>query len=303
MCALMAEGEDNTMPEPVPLADADVDRLLREAEVLTEEMVSETGAERPDPDGAAGAVGAIETGDAIAAVEDAEQKILQLDEVLGAADEAASIGRVAAETDGESPQLVDHVARAPTSEPGEEYSPESSPSAPGAQTEGPAPSGPQVEHNESGIEISASPEGADAASLMPPLTAPESNTDVGAGPEAPVAAEDDATDESDDEGSTETGVAVDESASGPATKRTIRQIAVAALRAGRRASLTAMLALPNTFLRTLIVLDRPFAGLSPRAKRRIGLIGLVTLLMGLMSIVLPGMLKHNPYADIGPYLE
>ncbi|MFQ5424560.1 MAG: hypothetical protein ACE5F9_11340 [Phycisphaerae bacterium] len=299
----MAESEDNTTPEPVPLADADVDRLLREAEVLTEEIVSETGAERPDPDGAADAAGTIEAGDAIAAVEDAEQKILQLEDVLGAADEAASTSQVAAETDDESPPVVDQVARAPTSEPGEEYSPESSPSAPDAPTEGPAPSGPQVEHNESGVDISASPEGADAASLMPPLTAPESDTDAGAEPDTPVAADDNTADNPDDEGSTETDVAVDESASVPAAKRTIRQVAVAALRAGRRVFLTAMLALPNAFLRTLIVLDRPFAGLSPQAKRRIGLIGLVTLLMGLASILLPSLLHHNPYADIGPYLK
>lgn len=56
----------------------------------------------------------------------------------------------------------------------------------------------------------------------------------------------------------------------------------------------------TTILRPLVVLDRPFAGLSPAAKRRIGYIAMVTLLMGLVSFVLPTMCEHNPYQDMQP---
>ncbi len=56
----------------------------------------------------------------------------------------------------------------------------------------------------------------------------------------------------------------------------------------------------TTILRPLVVLDRPFAGLSPAMKRRIGHVALVTLLMGLVSFVLPTMCDHNPYQDMQP---
>lgn len=51
----------------------------------------------------------------------------------------------------------------------------------------------------------------------------------------------------------------------------------------------------NCMLLTLSVLDWPFRSMSHRLKGAIGLIGLVTLVMGIMSWVLPGMMHENPF--------
>jgi len=44
--------------------------------------------------------------------------------------------------------------------------------------------------------------------------------------------------------------------------------------------------------------DRPFAGLSGTARNRLGLIGLVSLVTGVLSFVLPSLLRSNPYAHL-----
>jgi hypothetical protein len=56
----------------------------------------------------------------------------------------------------------------------------------------------------------------------------------------------------------------------------------------------------RTILKPLVVIDRPFAGLSLATKKRIGYVALITFLMGLISFVLPGFCEHNPYRDMAP---
>jgi len=45
-------------------------------------------------------------------------------------------------------------------------------------------------------------------------------------------------------------------------------------------------------------IDRPFAGLSPSTKRYIGYVAIATLIIGLASIIVPPMLRHNPYLKL-----
>lgn len=52
---------------------------------------------------------------------------------------------------------------------------------------------------------------------------------------------------------------------------------------------------------TLILIDKPFKRLRPTTKLVLGLMGLVSLLMGLAAIFLPKLLASNPYESIPPY--
>lgn len=56
-----------------------------------------------------------------------------------------------------------------------------------------------------------------------------------------------------------------------------------------------VVAIVNNFVRLLLLLDRPFAGLSPTARMVLGMIGLISLLLGVAAFVLPGLGTHNPY--------
>jgi hypothetical protein len=48
----------------------------------------------------------------------------------------------------------------------------------------------------------------------------------------------------------------------------------------------------------LAVLDRPFAGVSPRAKLHVGMVGIITLVMGIVLWLLPSVTQRNRYAEI-----
>jgi hypothetical protein len=71
----------------------------------------------------------------------------------------------------------------------------------------------------------------------------------------------------------------------PFAYRTIRHVAVS---------------LPNALMGIVILLDRPFASLSSYAKRIAGIVGLISLAMGLVAMFAPRMLAHNPYAQMEP---
>lgn len=76
------------------------------------------------------------------------------------------------------------------------------------------------------------------------------------------------------------------------------------VRIGRSLAMTlrnVVVAVPNNFVRLFILLDRPFAGFSPSTKLALGLIGLISLLMGIAAFVLPKFGGHNPYEGLKPY--
>lgn len=51
----------------------------------------------------------------------------------------------------------------------------------------------------------------------------------------------------------------------------------------------------------VVLIDKPFAGLSVTTKLALGLIGLVSLIMGVAAIFLPKLLQSNPFEHVGPY--
>ncbi len=64
---------------------------------------------------------------------------------------------------------------------------------------------------------------------------------------------------------------------------------------------TIVFAVPNICIRLLMLLDWPFRGISPGFKNALGVIGLITMLMGGVAMVAPSMMKHNPYAAMPPF--
>lgn len=92
-----------------------------------------------------------------------------------------------------------------------------------------------------------------------------------------------------------------------ATKSSFRAAAVASslrerLTTWRRKLSTAGVRLahrmPGGLVGVFVLFDRPFAGLSPATKQAIGYVAIVTILMGIASLVLPGLLESNPYVQI-----
>ena len=51
----------------------------------------------------------------------------------------------------------------------------------------------------------------------------------------------------------------------------------------------------------VVFIDKPFAGLSATTKLALGLIGLISLIMGVAAIFLPKLLQSNPFEQVGPY--
>lgn len=51
----------------------------------------------------------------------------------------------------------------------------------------------------------------------------------------------------------------------------------------------------------VVLIDKPFAGLSATTKLALGLIGLISLIMGVAAIFLPKLLQSNPFEHVGPY--
>jgi hypothetical protein len=51
----------------------------------------------------------------------------------------------------------------------------------------------------------------------------------------------------------------------------------------------------------VVFIDKPFAGLSATTKLALGLIGLISLIMGVAAIFLPKLLQSNPFEHVGPY--
>ncbi|MBN2561241.1 MAG: hypothetical protein JXQ75_09960 [Phycisphaerae bacterium] len=56
----------------------------------------------------------------------------------------------------------------------------------------------------------------------------------------------------------------------------------------------------DTVVTVFVALDRPFANVSPVTKKHLGYVALITVLMGIACLILPGLLEHNPYEDMAP---
>ena len=73
------------------------------------------------------------------------------------------------------------------------------------------------------------------------------------------------------------------------------------LRAAFRAARTVALFPLTATIEILILIDKPFARLRPTTKLVLGLMGLVSLIMGIAAFFLPKLLASNPYTSIPPY--
>ena len=71
----------------------------------------------------------------------------------------------------------------------------------------------------------------------------------------------------------------------------------------RRAAVGLVTAPPRVVAGLLVWADRPFAKLSTGSKKRIGIVAIVTLVMGVLSVVLPMLVNGNPYTDMKRYLD
>lgn len=74
-------------------------------------------------------------------------------------------------------------------------------------------------------------------------------------------------------------------------------VAMGSVQAGKKATMASL----NMLINGLVLVDRPFRNVSPGAKKIVGLVGLVTLGMGLAAWFLPALLNSNPfeYLDSG----
>lgn len=203
----------------------------------------------------------------------------------------------------------------------------------GADAAMPDPGEPRVEHRpaegaQEGGDVCAS---AAAQVSMPPLAAPKTASSDSTRSSSAASADADVQDKSSSSDSNATGAsaaanatqtatdatpsadtasAVDgdaedagQAAAAPPIRRRAMQVAGAAIRLVRRMLPVLLFKPPNMILGVFVLLDRPFSGLSQVAKHRIGLVAVVTVIMGALSFLLPILFGGNPYTDIPAYAE
>lgn len=275
----MPESPNNPNPDQPPLTvgDQEIERLLQQAESLTHEIVEGVGAEA-SPDAAtgnpAGQLGDAEP-DPEAAVELVTQDVAQLvvdvsgrptdaiytESVVDASVDAETAGVVTA-NEPETVEAVNAVDQ-DVEAPDDNAAIESS------------------EANESEelaqVEPTESDELVDAASTQESVADAEP---VEALADAPLPLTDSAPADLVSPPRTFGGF--------------IKHVAIYSAR-------TIVFAVPNICIRLLMLVDWPFRGMSPGVKNALGVIGLITMLMGGVAMVAPSMMKHNPYAAMPPF--
>lgn len=275
----MAESPNNPNPDqpPLTIGDQEIERLLQQAESLTNEIVEGVGAEAsPDaPTGnPAGQLGDAEP-DPEAAVELVTQDVAQLVAEVSEPPAAPSAEpfdaeAVDAEPDGgmtanepetaESVAAIDQDVEATDDDAAIE-------SAEANEADELAPI-------ESGTPDAAVTETMVVAAAVEQSTAPQQES-----PLPPVA------------------MAADDSV--PPRRTFSGHVKHAAIYTAR----TVVFAVPNICIRLLMLLDWPFRQMSPGVKNALGVIGLITMMMGGVAMVAPSMMKHNPYAAMPPFSQ
>lgn len=84
----------------------------------------------------------------------------------------------------------------------------------------------------------------------------------------------------------------------PRKSSAFQRLLGALLRTAKRTMQGGMAIVSGTMVRMLGAIDWPFRSLSPRFKNALGLMGVVTLIMGALAWVLPGMMQSNPFAGM-----
>jgi hypothetical protein len=241
---------------PAPLSDAEIDRLLREAEALTSEVAAMTGAAGRAP---AGAV-SIEPGtaaDPLAALEAVQANVLNIDDII-----SASI---------------------PDELPPDAYAGAGSRTAwqPGAAAfDGAAglkafEAGPRIENDSS-------------EELMPP-----SGLRVEHGERTGEAGEQDPATKRDSPGGAEPATQPESARQWTDWRGAVRRLAglpAAGVRVLRR---SLRMSVPRWGAWALVAVDWPFRRVSTETKNKIGVIAIITLLMGVVSWTLPVFVTFN----------
>jgi hypothetical protein len=272
----MAEPDNASLPnDPLTAGEDDIERLLGQAETLAIEIATSTGVE---PTSAAPAANATaEAGvpegsapDPLAATQAVEEQLAELDEL------------VAAE------QQTNDTATAAANDSATKAAPAGLPEGAGEAAAGAADEAPPPTNAEQ-AEVDTERD--------------EIEGDVSAG-----APEDHGVESKEGENAVQdAGPAVGgfkanfADASEPVGKcRSWKEWLIVVRESGPRVAKAAALAIPHAFLGILEAIDRPFAGLSPKTKRAIGYVALITVVMGIASLVLPSLLNNNPYANMPP---
>lgn len=273
----MAESPNKPNPDqpPLTIGDQEIERLLQQAESLTHEIVEGVGAEA-SPDAP--------TGNPAGQLGDAEP------------DPEAAVELVTQDV----AQLVADVSEPPAAPPAESFDAKAvdSESDGGMTANEPeaAESVAAVDQDVEAADDDAAIESAEAndADELAPI---ESGTPDAAATEAigVAAAIEQSSAPQPDSPLPPTAPAADDSV--PPRRTFAGLMKHAAIYAAR----TIVFAVPNICIRLLMLLDWPFRGMSPGVKNALGVIGLITMMMGGVAMVAPSMMKHNPYAAMPPY--
>lgn len=282
----MADQEKMPLPEdpPVTIREDEVERLLEQAQSLAGEIASTAGAEQRladenHPSQSVDLISSTEAADALSTAEDVERTLSDLNQLLNSVqqeEDQKTTNSVAPRSLVPTPQPTSAVDEAESLALQQEI----------ASMYGPVPE-PDADEvtGESAWDVTTSPLASDpvieSAYDFDPQLLKDLNIDLGESGEV--------NQETPDilDGLLDTK---------PLTpRRSIKEILRHTSKSLLKVGKFAALAMPYTILFFLKIVDRPFAGLSPTAKNLIGFSGIATLILGIASWVLPGMLKSNPY--------
>jgi len=285
----MDEQDKTHIPEdpPVTIGDDEVERLLTDAQDMVDEIASTAGIDAGAKEHDRDSPFLDEKSDPLAGADNVQEVLSELNGLIGDDDakseEEASQPKTATVGAEETPtdQASDRDKNTATA------ASEARPDETAAVTSSTAPSGDLSsqadEPNTTSAEVAK--DGGPDIEFDSELVV-DSKADVSESTEKDVA-------QAEADGKHTAGV------SGSRAKRIINKLLVASRTVVNRVILKGA-AVSRTILGVLVVLDRPFAALSPSVKRHIGFVAVATVLMGLASLILPGMLEHNPYESIEP---
>lgn len=255
---------------PIVVSDDEVEQLLQQAESLVGRIADDSGVEAASPEEMMNAAVELPLADpaiepqsdnALQAVEATDEISNELSEILDQASEAVSVETVAVPQEPIDNSMVEEPDEA-------------------------------VDAMMESIESAALNEvldefdtGQPAEPVRDEKIEKTSNEDQAMEPAEPVQTE----------SSTPPPETVQPQSAEPPPKLPLKKRLAAFGRAILRAMMAVPIAIVNLILRLIVLVDRPFAALASETKLRIGLLGLVTIFMGISAWVLPRITDHNPY--------
>lgn len=275
------EPDNPPTPDDVPTSSGteEIEKLLAQAESLVNDIAGTVGVE-PAGRGSEGLPTPMpEEPDALTVVEMATHQVEELERAVDA--EASSKTVEVVEAPRQEPSIPDAVQAFESAAPAEPVGEAVKPVIRSTES-----SGRGIGARAGAVDVKGEQEGAAATAVVeaPPVRGQGERKESEAA-DATQAVEADAE--------------IREPSTAGDKKRLARRVAMSVYMALRNVAV----AVPNSMLRVLMVLNKPLAGLSSGTRMIIGLIGLISLVMGGLAFVLPKLMHHNPYADMKPYAE